>query len=414
MWSRKRLDIGWFDMAAAKWNCLLRWRRGASERALLQTWSGEMHDDNALSCLSVRSGWDLLLQSLQLPAGSEVLMSALTIPDMAAIVEHHGLVPVPLDLDPATMAPTADSIRRLATDKTKIVLLAHLFGSRMDLDPLIAAARENGLLVIEDCAQAYVGPAYAGHPDADVKLFSFGTIKTNTALGGAILSVADDSVREQMQQRQAEYPLQSRFKYFQRVLKYGAMKAISPRWIYGGLIRCCGWLGKDYDRILNSAVRGFPGSGVERFRTRPSAPLMATMRRRFRRFHPQRIEWQTHLGRRLTAQIADEVSVLGTAAAHHHYWVYPVLTEQPAEMISALRQAGFDATQGQSLCVVSTPTDRPDVTTAEAERMLREIVYLPMYPALTEAAVDRMAEVLLQVVRSESANIDADLEHIAG
>ena len=57
--------------------------------------------------LSVRTALDLLLEAWALPRGSEVLMSAVTIPDMVAIVRHHGLVPVPVDLDMRRLAPTA-------------------------------------------------------------------------------------------------------------------------------------------------------------------------------------------------------------------------------------------------------------------------------------------------------------------
>lgn len=55
--------------------------------------------------LSVRTAFDLYLKALDLPRGSLVVCSALTIPDMVTIFEEHGLVPVPVDLDPETLAP---------------------------------------------------------------------------------------------------------------------------------------------------------------------------------------------------------------------------------------------------------------------------------------------------------------------
>ena len=54
------------------------------------------HAGGALACLSVRSGFDLLLAALDLPPKSEVLITALTIPDMVRIIKDHDLVPVPL------------------------------------------------------------------------------------------------------------------------------------------------------------------------------------------------------------------------------------------------------------------------------------------------------------------------------
>ena len=54
----------------------------------------------------MRSAWDALLRSLELPPGSHVLMTAINIPDMRAIVEMHNLVPVPVDISVHTLTIT--------------------------------------------------------------------------------------------------------------------------------------------------------------------------------------------------------------------------------------------------------------------------------------------------------------------
>lgn len=64
------------------------------------------------------TGFDLLLQTLKLPAGSEVLCSAVTIPDMIYLLRHHGLVPVPVDLDPQTLAVDVCQLRAAVTEVT--------------------------------------------------------------------------------------------------------------------------------------------------------------------------------------------------------------------------------------------------------------------------------------------------------
>ena len=87
----------------------------------------------SLACLSVRSGFDALLGALALPRGSEVLMSAVNIADMARIIEAHGLTPVPVDLDMQTLTVSMASLARAATPCTRAVLVAHLFGSRMPM-----------------------------------------------------------------------------------------------------------------------------------------------------------------------------------------------------------------------------------------------------------------------------------------
>jgi perosamine synthetase len=106
----------------------------------------------ALVCLSVRSAFDLLLCALDLPPGDEVLVSAVTHPDMVRILELHGLRPVPVDLDPWTLAPEPWSLRAAVTERTRAVLVAHLFGAQEDPYAGELVAQESG------GATGYVAP----------------------------------------------------------------------------------------------------------------------------------------------------------------------------------------------------------------------------------------------------------------
>jgi dTDP-4-amino-4,6-dideoxygalactose transaminase len=107
MYSRKRFDIGWTDLLAGLAACTSR-AGGEHAAARVERWFDGGSGD-ALACLSVRSGLDLYLEQIALPHGSEVLMSALTIPDMARVVAKHGLVVVPVDVDPGTLAPRPEA-----------------------------------------------------------------------------------------------------------------------------------------------------------------------------------------------------------------------------------------------------------------------------------------------------------------
>src|SRR5580704_16409678 len=164
MWVRKRLDVGWLDLASALVNCVAPRRRAALVARLERLWS---HGDDALACLSVRSGFDLWLSAVKLPPGSEVLVSAITIPDMVRIIREHGLVPVPVDVDPDRLAIDLEGLKRAVTPRTRAILVAHLFGTRQPLEAIAEFARDHELLLVEDCAQSFVGSGYTGHPEAD-------------------------------------------------------------------------------------------------------------------------------------------------------------------------------------------------------------------------------------------------------
>jgi dTDP-4-amino-4,6-dideoxygalactose transaminase len=395
MWVRKRLDIGWSDLAIGVVRTALSPSPEKVQRRVEARWSPSA---DALACFSVRSGFDLLLATLELPPKSEILMSAMTIPDMPRIVEDHGLVPVPIDLDVETLGPSLESLRRSITPASRAVVAAHLCGGRLNMEPILGVAREHRLLVIEDCAQAFDGRGYTGHPEADVSMFSFGPIKTGTALGGALLRVRDAGLRERMRARQAGYPLQKRRVYLCRLLKYAAFRALSYPKAYGLLVRTWRAMGRDYDRMVNGSVRGFPGPDFfDRIRQQPCGPLLAVLDRRLRTYDRGRLEGRAAKGDRLSRLLGDKVLCAGRAATPHNSWVFPIVVENPAEVIAALRQAGFDATQGHSMCVVSPPVDRPRLAAPRAGLALTKIVYLPIYPEMPDDAFEVMSRVVLGV-----------------
>jgi hypothetical protein len=145
MWVRKRFDIGWSDICYGIVRSCWLADRANTLRRVEGEWSNA---DDALACLSVRSGFDLLLQTADWPKGSEVLMSALTIPDMVRIVKHHEHTAIPIDLDMSCLAPKLDNIRSAINSKTKAIVIAHLFGTRVPLDPIIELAAAGGAATI--------------------------------------------------------------------------------------------------------------------------------------------------------------------------------------------------------------------------------------------------------------------------
>src|SRR5204862_6334528 len=115
MWPRKQLDIGWCDLAFGLLQVVSARSRPTELAVVGDDW---LPAEEAILTLSVRSGLDLLLTALELPSDSEVIVSAVTIPDMVRIVEHHRLVPVPLDVDGRTLQPFIEHLERLITAQT--------------------------------------------------------------------------------------------------------------------------------------------------------------------------------------------------------------------------------------------------------------------------------------------------------
>ena len=395
MWVRKRLDIGWGDLAWAAGRCLVPDLDGDAARRTETAWSP---DGDALFCLSVRSGFDLLLTALALPRGSEVLMSAITVPGMVHVAEAHGLVPVPVDLDPATAAADPASLARALSPASRLLVAAHLFGARPPLDPLLEALAVSvhgpGVMVVEDCAQAWT-PGYRGDPRAAVSMFSFGLIKTATALGGALLAVREPGLAARMRDAAERWPPQRRRAVLAKTAKAAALKALSTRPPYALLTGLVAATGRDHDLLVNRLAKGFPGPGfLERIRHRPAPPLAALAARRLVRYDPGRLARRAAAGAALASALPPPVSRPGSSAPHATYWVFPVLSDDPERTRRALARAGFDATRGDSLVVVEPPAGRPELEPAQARDLLARTVYAPLYPELPPSALGRLAETL--------------------
>lgn len=123
--------------------------------------------------ISVNSGTSALhvaLAAAGVGPGDEVIVPARSFIATASAVTNQYAIPVFADIDPETHNISVDSIAAHITPRTAAVIPVHLAGLPADMDALLALARERGLAVVEDCAQAH-GATYRGK-----KVGSLGTV----------------------------------------------------------------------------------------------------------------------------------------------------------------------------------------------------------------------------------------------
>ena len=115
-------------------------------------WLGVEH---AIACTSGSAAVHCAIAALQLTAGDEVITTPIT--DMGALtpILYEGAVPVFADVDPTTLNVTAETIAAQLTDRTRAIVVTHLFGQPCELDAIVALAERHQLTVIEDAAQAF-------------------------------------------------------------------------------------------------------------------------------------------------------------------------------------------------------------------------------------------------------------------
>src|SRR5437762_3917635 len=137
------------------------------------------------------------LAGMSIGPGDEVLMPAYAyVADVIAILAV-GAIPVVCEVDESISLDPAE-IGRRCTSRTRAVLPVHMAGIPSDMGPIMAAAREHGLVVIEDSCQA-IGGSYRGRrlgTIGDVGVFSFNQAKIITAGEGGAVVTRNDAVRE--------------------------------------------------------------------------------------------------------------------------------------------------------------------------------------------------------------------------
>lgn len=396
MWARIRLDISSADLAFGVFRCMFPGDRARILRDIEGFWGAEA---NTIACFSVRSGFDLLLQALAFPPDSEILFSALNIKGMIKIARRHNLLPVPVDLDVDHMGPTLQSMERAITPQTRAIVVAHLFGTRLDLDAVCTLAKRHNLFIIEDCAQAFDGHTFSGHPEADASLFSFGPLKTSTALGGALLRIRDLELAARMRSLQSEYPVQGQGGYLKRLLKFGAFTVITSPKMFGLVAGMFRFGGQDYEDAISEKVREVASLGsVNKIRHQPSTALYAMLQRRLRGWREGHLSARKKMGGSLRGLLQDMVVCPGRKNSLHTFWVFPIVVDKPKAIIAALRKAGFDGAILSRSEAVAPPDDRPELDPVVARKTLSQMIILPCYPGIPLSELTRQAAVVTREI----------------
>lgn len=141
---------------------------------------------------------DAAVLALGIKAGDEVIMPTFTIISCAAAIVRAGAIPVLVDSDNDTWNMDVNLMEEKITPKTKAIMLVHIYGLPVDMDPILALARKYNLKVIEDAAEMH-GQTYNGKPCGsfgDISTFSFYPNKHITTGEGGMIMTDDPELAE--------------------------------------------------------------------------------------------------------------------------------------------------------------------------------------------------------------------------
>ncbi|XP_072035885.1 LOW QUALITY PROTEIN: L-glutamine:2-deoxy-scyllo-inosose aminotransferase-like [Amphiura filiformis] len=380
-------------------------------KQLCALWNSQQSQPHqVIPCLSVRTGLDLFFRVKRYPLGSEIIMSAINIPDMVRIIEHHGLKVVPCDINLETLAPKLDMLETLISVNTVAIVIKHIYGRVSNIDGLVEIAKKHNLVVIEDNAEVFCGLKYLGHPKADMSLYSFGVIKPITAFGGAMVRVNDPKLYQDMHNLYQQYSIQEHAVYLKKVMKYVAVKSLlnssSAMYIAVPLARHYKF---DYKEAFVNKLRGFPGDLIVKIRQRPSAALLHTMHRRLKNFDEAAFQTNTSKGMYVSERLPSAVEHIGMKTDIRNYWLFPVVVHEPEQVIKELNKLGVEAYRGATQLNLVYPTQQPnrcpspppasqnapgqefaDNHPHEAHYLIDHVIYLPVHKHVPQYYLDQI------------------------
>jgi perosamine synthetase len=309
---------------------------------------------------------DVAIATLGLDPGAEVIVPSFTIISCAAAVIRAGATPVLVDCEPDTWNTTAARIADRITPRTKAIMIVHIYGLPVDMDPVLALGRQHELKIIEDAAEMH-GQTYRGRPCGsfgDISTFSFYPNKLVTTGEGGMVLTDDPALAERCREM--------------RNLCFQPGK----RFVHEEL----GW-----NFRLSNLQAAVGVAQLERL-----DEFVARKRR---------------MGEAYLEQLADirglRLPMAQTPSAENIFWVFGVVLEEdvPFDAAEAMRRL---AARGIGTRPFFWPMHEQPVFRRmglfaseihpNAERLARRGFYLPSGLALTEAQIERVAAAVREIM----------------
>jgi perosamine synthetase len=142
---------------------------------------------------------DAAVDALGIGRGDEVILPTFTIISCVMQIVRSGATPILVDSDPLTWNMDVSQIEAKITPRTKAIMVVHIYGLPVDMDPVLDICQRHGLKLIEDAAEM-IGQTYRGKPCGsfgDISTVSFYPNKHITTGEGGMILTDDDALAEQ-------------------------------------------------------------------------------------------------------------------------------------------------------------------------------------------------------------------------
>jgi dTDP-4-amino-4,6-dideoxygalactose transaminase len=198
--TQRVLDSGWYVL-------------GKELQNFEQLWAETCKTSHSLGVGNGLDAIELIIRALGIGAGDEIITTSMTAFATVLGILRAGAIPVLADIEPDTALLSLESVRRCLSPRTKAVVLVHLYGQVRNMQQWTKLCDDNGIALIEDCAQAHLAQLqgkYAGAFGA-AGAYSFYPTKNLGAIGDAGAVVTNNEAIAQQVSRLRNYGQSERY-----------------------------------------------------------------------------------------------------------------------------------------------------------------------------------------------------------
>lgn len=359
---------------------------------------------NAIAFCRARTGFYHLLQCLDLAKGSEIIISGLHVADFVNMILLAGFKPVVVDMETDGFGIDMADLEAKTTPRSAALLVTPLSGHCLNMRDLADFAAKRGLVLIEDCSQAF-SASLDGKPVGSfgrAALYSLSLLKSISTIRGGMVTTDDAALAAKLRARAQMAGAYSRPSLAMEAVKQAIIAIATWRPIFSllvlPLLRLTSSLGDLFGRfqksnktvILRSSM---PPSLLEAFSWQ-QAVLGLQQLASFDSREAKRVR----LAIRLRAQIRPDARIslpCLVEGSRNSWWLFPLLVENAAALRSFLAKQGIDSAPMLLSAISSEPAfAEMGFTAPMAERLRARTVFVPLHDAMDEEDVDRQAAAL--------------------
>lgn len=350
----------------------------------------------AIGVSSGRHGLSLILESLGLDKGDEIIIPAYTLKDLIYIIQGLGLKVVLADIDKESFNIDPGSILKRITRKTKVILATHLFGAPCGIERIMEIANKKSIFVIEDCAHS-AGATFGGRNTGafgHASFFSFETIKLVNTYGGGMVATSDKQLADKMRSRLKFYGTKKMVP-FKKIFLAFLEKHFLPSFFSLPLFYLLA--SPDFNKSVASFYRRIqkpvpPSKNFSVFQSLLGPDKLITLKERITLRRARADFFKSLCGDNIIPQAIEKGS------SSNCYFFVALLPDDPWKIRKSLLRAGIDAGVGAEIaddCTkILTDSDCPN-----AQEIFNRAIHLPIHEGASEKDIRYIADILIRALQ---------------